>query len=109
MLEEIEFFIKKRDHLILQNETLLIEKQQLSVSALSDQQRKLEIERSVAANTLSVGFFERQISTALHDFRMLEVNDKRRCLLKLERKMSLEEFKEFSKLHKETEGQRLLL
>ena len=107
LLEEIEFFITKRDQLLTQNESLLLEQQKLDESK-TDAYRLQEIKRTVMTNQLSVKFFERQISVAMHDYRVLENKRKNVCFFLKDQPWTMEQFRQFVKAHDEKKTQKVL-
>ena len=107
LLEEIEFFVTKRDQLLTQNENLLLEQQKLAESK-TDSYRLQEIKRIVVSNQLSVKFFERQIGVAMHDYRVLENKRRNVCFFPKEQPWTMEQFRQFIKAHDEKKTQKVL-
>jgi hypothetical protein len=89
--------LKKRDGLAAENESLLIEKNELEQTK-KDPARLGELQSKIYANQISIKFFEKQISVAVHDLRVLADGRKRACFFMKNEQWSTEKLQEFLKL-----------
>jgi hypothetical protein len=107
LLEEIEFFVKKRNELVEAKESLALERNSLEQTK-SDPHRLQTVKTEISANDLSVRFFNRQISVALHDYRIREDKLKKACYFLQEKELTNEGLQELLKAHNSKRTQKVI-
>lgn len=91
MVQEIDFFLKKRNLLSIEIEQLEIEKNNLSTNK-SNNARLSEITAEIYGKQLSIEFFTRQISIVFNHLKATEVNQNRFCFLHVPLSLTTEEW-----------------
>jgi hypothetical protein len=107
LVQEAEFFIKKRDDLVAENEKLLFEKNELDKTK-TDALGLRDVQNKINANLLSIKFFEKQICVVIHDMKILADGRKRVCYFLQNEQWNMEKFREFLKLSSEAQKQKAL-
>ena len=107
LIEEIDFFMKKKVELLEENEKLLMEKARNEQSD-EKKQSSAELDRKISQNKSKTEFFDKQISVAFLDYRSVGIPTKSRCLFFVPINMNAGQWKEFMDNYKK-DGSKALL